>query len=106
MQYLLTLPMMVLAFKDNHQAAVTIPAGKFIEVVGPVEDDDRFLVIKAEDGQFHIFASDLADRATPVVARETEPSFSKESPASNPNPKEERTGEPLLDVVSFSTLSK
>ncbi len=69
MKYVLTCPMMVLAFQDNHQAAVTIPAGKCIEVVGPVEDDDRFLLISAEDGQFHIFASDLAGRAKPVVAR-------------------------------------
>ena len=55
MQYLLTLPMMVSAFKDNHQSAVTIPAGTIIEVVGPVEDDDRFLLIQADDVQFHIF---------------------------------------------------
>lgn len=71
MQYRLTLPMMVLAFKDNHQAAVTIPAGTLLEVVGPVEDDDRFLLITTDDGHFHIFASDLADRAKPVGARET-----------------------------------
>ena len=48
MQYRLTLPMMVLAFKDNHQAAVTIPAGTLLEVVGPVEDDDRFLLIRTD----------------------------------------------------------
>ena len=48
--------MMVLAFKDNHQAAVTIPAGKVIEVIGPSADDDRFLLISADDGHFHIFA--------------------------------------------------
>jgi hypothetical protein len=69
MQYLLTLPMMVLAFKDNHQAAVTLPAGKLIEIVGPVDDDDRFLLINADDGQFHIFASDLAGRAEQILAR-------------------------------------
>jgi hypothetical protein len=79
MQYLLTLPMMVLAFKDNHQSAVSIPAGKFIEVVCPVENDDRFLLIWADDGQFHIFASDLARRAKPVVARTTVRGFSEES---------------------------
>ncbi len=82
MKYLLTSPMMVLAFQDNHQAAVTIPAGKCIEVVGPVEDDDRFLLIRAEDGQFHIFASDLAGRATPVVADQAVRGLSEESPVS------------------------
>ncbi|MBZ5677824.1 MAG: hypothetical protein LAP61_26555 [Acidobacteriia bacterium] len=87
MQYLLTLPMMVLAFKDNHQAAVTIPAGTLIEVVGAVEGDDRFLLVRADDGQFHIFASDLADRANPVVVRETVRGFSEESLASKPKSK-------------------
>ena len=83
MQYLLTLPMMVLAFKDNHQAAVTLPAGKLIDVVGPVADDDRFLLIRADDGQFHIFASDLADRASQVVTRKAVKGSSEESLASN-----------------------
>jgi len=86
-QYLLNLPMMVLAFRDHHQAAVTIPAGTLIEVVGPVEDDDRFLLIKADDGQFHIFASDLADRAEPVVARETVRDSQRKVPESEPRPK-------------------
>ena len=76
MQYLLTLPLIVLAFKDNHQAAVTVPAATCIEVVGPVENDDRFLLISVEHGQFHIFASDLANRAIPIAAREQAPSFS------------------------------
>lgn len=70
MQYLLTLPLAVLAFKDNHQAAVTLPAATCIDVVGPVENDDRFLLINVDHGQFHIFASDLADRAIPVAVRE------------------------------------
>ena len=82
MQYILTLPVMVLAFRDNHQAAVTMSAGKLIEVVGPVEEDDRFLLISADEGQFHIFASDLADRAKPVAARETARGLSEESLAS------------------------
>jgi hypothetical protein len=90
MKYLLTSPMMVLAFRDNHQAAVTISAGKCIEVVGPVEDDDRFLLITADDGQFHIFASDLAGRAEPVVARKTARGFSEESPALEPKTKRKR----------------
>ena len=76
MQYLLTLPLMVLAFENNHQAAVTVPAATCIEVVGPVENDDRFLLISVDHAQFHIFASDLADRAIPVAAREQMPRFS------------------------------
>lgn len=77
MQYLLTRPMAVLAFNDNHQAAVTVPAATCIEVVGPVENDDRFLLIRADHGQFHIFASDLADRAIPIAAREHTPSLQR-----------------------------
>jgi len=60
MQYRLNLPTMVLASGDNHQAAVTIPAGTTIEVIGPVASDDRFLVIRAGDEEFHVFASDLS----------------------------------------------
>ena len=87
MQYFLNRPIMVLAFKDNHQAAVTMPAGKLIDVVGPVENDDRFLVISADDAQFHIFASDLAGRAEPVIAREPMPGFPEKNSASERKPK-------------------
>jgi len=73
MRYLLTHPMAVLAINDNHQAAVTVPAATCIEVVGPVENDDRFLLIRADHGQFHIFASDLAGRTIPMAAREQAP---------------------------------
>jgi hypothetical protein len=90
MKYLLTGPMMVLAFQDNHQAAVTIPAGTCIEVVGPVEDDDRFLLISAEDGQFHIFASDLAGRTKPVVARK--PAKGARAPSSQSGKQPARSG--------------
>ena len=60
-----TLPILVLAFKDNHQAAVTIPAGEIVDVIGPAEDD-RFVVVSVNNEQFHVFASDLADRGKPV----------------------------------------
>jgi hypothetical protein len=83
MEYFLTRPMMVLAFKDNHQEAVTLPTGKLIDVVGPVEDDDRFVRIRA-DGEFHVFASDLADGAKQVGPREKR-GLAEESPASEPN---------------------
>jgi hypothetical protein len=52
---------LVLGLKDNHQAAVTIPAGKIVDVVR-MEGDDRFVVVTVEGEQFHAFASDLADR--------------------------------------------
>ena len=66
MAYRMQLPMMVLAFKDNHQAAVTIPAGKIVYLIGPAEFDDRFVVISVDGEEFHAFASDLADRAKEV----------------------------------------
>lgn len=53
---------MVLALRDNHQAAVTIPAGKIVDVAGSAEDD-RFVIVTVDGEQFHAFASDLADRA-------------------------------------------
>ena len=58
MRYCLDLPIMVLAFKDNHDAAVAVPEGKIIDVIGPAEDD-RFVVVSVGDEQFHMFASDL-----------------------------------------------
>jgi len=52
---------MVLAFTDNHEAAITLPAGHIIDVIGPAEDD-RFFIVTSLGEQFHVFASDLADR--------------------------------------------
>jgi hypothetical protein len=63
--YRIERPMMVLAFRDNHQAAVTIPAGKIIQLIGPAEDD-RFVVVSVDGEQFLVFASDLANRAEQV----------------------------------------
>jgi hypothetical protein len=62
MQHSLNAALMVLAFKGNHQAAITIPAGKVVDVAGS-EADDRFVVITVEGEQFHAFASDLSDEA-------------------------------------------
>jgi len=60
MRYQLLLPTMVLAFKDNHQAAVTIQPGTVIDLIGPDASDDRFVVVKSKDEEFHMFACDLA----------------------------------------------
>ncbi|MGD1096243.1 MAG: hypothetical protein ABSB35_30155 [Bryobacteraceae bacterium] len=67
MTYRIDLPTMVLAFRDNHEAAVTIPAGTILDVIGPAEDD-RFVVVSVDDEQFHMFASDLADRGKQIEA--------------------------------------
>ena len=48
----LNAPLVVLAYSDNHNAAVTIPAGEIIEVVGLVENDDRFAVVQFAGEQF------------------------------------------------------
>lgn len=59
MSFHTTLPLMVLAFKDNLDAAVTVPPGKVIEVMGPAEDD-RFAIIRVDGEEFLVFESDLA----------------------------------------------
>ena len=45
----------MLALRDNHQAAVTIPAGKIVDV-GGLEEDDRFVVITVE-GKLPVFVA-------------------------------------------------
>jgi len=67
-QYRLNQSIMVLAFTDNHQLAVTVPVGEIIRVIGRVDNDNRFLVVDVGDQPFHIFASDLADRAEQVLS--------------------------------------
>jgi hypothetical protein len=67
MTYRIEQPLVVLAFKDNHQAAVTIPAGQTIEVIGPAEDD-RFVVVSVNGEQFDVFGANLADRAGKIKA--------------------------------------
>jgi hypothetical protein len=68
MQFRFNHPIMVLAFEDNHQLAVSIPVGQIVEVIGAAENDDRFLVLSVNDEPFHAFASDLADGAEQVSA--------------------------------------
>jgi hypothetical protein len=76
MRYRATRPILVLAFNDHHQLAVTVPAGTLVDVVGSAEDG-RFVVVNVNDEQFHAFASDLRDRAEPVTG-EIDISFLKE----------------------------
>lgn len=63
--YRTDLPIMVLAFRDNHDAAVTIQAGEIFKVVGPAQDD-RFVVVVVKGEQFLVFESDLKSRGKPV----------------------------------------
>ena len=69
MQYRIVQPLMVLAFQDNHYAATTVPEGTQIDVVGPVPEDDRFVIVRFNSQLFHIFASDLEERAKPCAMR-------------------------------------
>lgn len=59
--YRANLPIMVLAFRDNHEAAVTIRVGEVFEVVGPAQDD-RFIVVKVRGEEMLVFESDPKDR--------------------------------------------
>jgi hypothetical protein len=57
---------MVLAFRDNHQAAVTISDGEVFEVIGPAPDD-RFIVVEVKGEEFLVFESDLRERGKPAL---------------------------------------
>jgi hypothetical protein len=61
-RYRASLPIMVLAFRDNHHAAVTIPAGEVFEVIGPEPNDDRFIIVKVNGQELLVFESDLKQR--------------------------------------------
>lgn len=57
--------MMVLASKDNHDAAVSVPIGKVIEVLGPAHDD-RFLRVNVDGREFEAFKTDVEERCAPI----------------------------------------
>lgn len=59
-RYRVDRPLLCLAFRDNHHAAVTIQAGQVFEVIGPAQDD-RFVVVEVKGDRFLIFDSDLKD---------------------------------------------
>lgn len=67
-RYRVNLPIMVLAFRDNHHAAVNIEAGQTFEVIGAAEDD-RFVVVEVEGQQFLVFDADLKDRGKLIPAK-------------------------------------
>jgi hypothetical protein len=53
-------PTIALVFRDDHQVAVTIPAGTLLTVVGRA-DDPRFLLVEVENELFQAFESDLTN---------------------------------------------
>jgi hypothetical protein len=67
-RYRCTGSIMVLAFKDNHEAAVRIQPGQIFELVGPAEDD-RFVVVNVKGEEFLVFNSDLEGHGTMVPER-------------------------------------
>jgi hypothetical protein len=54
---------MALSYQDDHHAAVTIPRGKLIRVIGAAEDD-RFLEIEMDGERFQAFETDLKNRCS------------------------------------------
>jgi hypothetical protein len=67
-RYRARFPIMVLSFRDNHDAAVPIPAGDLFEVLGPAPDD-RFTVVDVKGEEFIVFGGDLKQFAIPVPTR-------------------------------------
>jgi hypothetical protein len=62
MPYRIDLPILGLTSNgEPNQTAVTIPAGRIVDVIGPAKDR-RFVVVGMDDERFQVFASDLADR--------------------------------------------
>ena len=66
--YRVEVPMMVLALRNNHHAAVTIQAGEILEVLGRAEDD-RFVVAETGEEKVLVFERDLKARGKPVAER-------------------------------------
>jgi hypothetical protein len=58
MLYRASHPITVLAFRDNHQAAITVPPGDILEVIGPAQDD-RFVIVSIKGEEFLVLQSDL-----------------------------------------------
>jgi hypothetical protein len=52
---------MVLAFRDNHRAAVAVRPGEILEVIG-LAQDDRFVIVSIKGEEFLVFESDIRTR--------------------------------------------
>lgn len=62
MSYFSKLPFLVLANGNNHEAAVAVPPGKRVEIIGPAADD-RFVIVSVDGEWFLAFETDLAQLA-------------------------------------------
>lgn len=54
--------LIVLGYHGNHLAAVGVPAGKVIEILGAAEDD-RFVRVRVDGEVFEAFETDILDRS-------------------------------------------
>lgn len=73
MRYRLHAALTALAARDHHQAAITIAAGRTIDVIGKAEDE-RFCIIRVDGEELLAFESDIHERGTllkeqPVLQR-------------------------------------
>lgn len=51
-------PLLLLAFRDNHDAAVPVAPGKTINVLS-LPNDDRFMIVIVDGEEFHAFTEDV-----------------------------------------------
>jgi len=61
MLYRASHPITVLAFRDNHQAAVMFPPGVILQLMRPAQDD-RFVIVNIKGEEFLVLESDLRTR--------------------------------------------
>jgi hypothetical protein len=57
-------PIVVLVFRDNHEAATILHANECIEVLGRAADH-RFLIVRNQNREVLMFDSDVEDRCFP-----------------------------------------
>jgi hypothetical protein len=53
-------PLPLLAFRDNHEAALPVQPGKVV-MVQRLPEDERFVLVLVDGQEFHAFASDLLE---------------------------------------------
>lgn len=58
-------PLILLAFRDNHDLAVPVPSGKFIQV-RPLPNDEVLVLVVVDGEEFHAFASDVRECCIPA----------------------------------------
>ena len=68
MRYQTQLPTIGLVPRDNHQAAITIPSGKILDVVGRAQDE-RFVIAEVDGQRLLVFETDLNSRCIAQTGR-------------------------------------